>query len=77
MGIKRTRLGKTLALPIRRVDGSGRVTMPDRMRRALGITPDTPVTFELVGDAIIMRRDGKPGCPHCGGTGLAEFVEEV
>lgn len=38
------------------VTEKGQVTIPIEIRRELGILPDTEVEFEVVGDAVLIRR---------------------
>jgi bifunctional DNA-binding transcriptional regulator/antitoxin component of YhaV-PrlF toxin-antitoxin module len=73
MGPTRSRLGKTLALPIRHVDSTGRITLPHKVRRMLGISTNNTFTVDVANGAIVMRPAGDPPCPHCAGTGLQEF----
>ncbi|HPS78919.1 MAG TPA: AbrB/MazE/SpoVT family DNA-binding domain-containing protein [Thermoanaerobaculaceae bacterium] len=38
------------------VTEKGQVTIPIEIRRKLGILPDTEVEFEVVGDAVVIRK---------------------
>ena len=38
----------------------GQVTIPIEIRERLGLTPETEVQFTLKGDAVQMRRAGRP-----------------
>lgn len=37
------------------IDRFGRILIPKRLRQRLGLSPDTPVRFEVVGDALVVR----------------------
>lgn len=76
MSKSRRELTRTLALPIRHMDGTGRVTLPHKVRRMLGLKKDDNLTVETVNGCIVMRPVASPEpCPHCLGTGLKEFSE--
>ncbi|MBI4612092.1 MAG: AbrB/MazE/SpoVT family DNA-binding domain-containing protein [Planctomycetes bacterium] len=45
-----------------RITSKGQVTIPQDMRLRLGLLPHTEVEFEVVGNAVKIRRpSGKPG----------------
>lgn len=45
-----------------RITSKGQVTIPQDIRLRLGLLPDTEVEFEVVGNAVRIRRAaGKPG----------------
>jgi AbrB family looped-hinge helix DNA binding protein len=45
-----------------RITAKGQVTIPIEIRHKLGLLPDTEVEFELVGNAVRVRRaTGAPG----------------
>ena len=43
------------------VTAKGQVTIPIEIRRKLGILPDTEVEFEVVGDAVLIRKARRGG----------------
>jgi AbrB family looped-hinge helix DNA binding protein len=43
------------------VTAKGQVTIPIEVRRQLGILPDTEVEFEIVGDAVVIRKSRVQG----------------
>lgn len=71
MATTRTRLGKMPALPIRHMGGTGRITLPHRVRRELQLQPNDQFTVDVVNGCIIIRPVGDAPCPHCAGTGAA------
>ena len=44
-----------------RITSKGQVTIPQHIRDALGLLPDTEVEFELDKDAVRIRRAAVPG----------------
>ena len=44
------------------VSSRGQITLPAAVRGALGLTPGTPVAFELVSGGVLLRKGG--GGPH-------------
>jgi AbrB family looped-hinge helix DNA binding protein len=43
-----------------RISTKGQITVPQAVRDRLGLPPGTPVTFELIEGAVILRK----GTPH-------------
>jgi AbrB family looped-hinge helix DNA binding protein len=43
-----------------RITSKGQVTIPQRIREALGLLPDTEVEFELQRDAVRLKRAATP-----------------
>jgi AbrB family looped-hinge helix DNA binding protein len=43
-----------------RITSKGQVTIPQHIREALGLLPDTEVEFELAKDAVMVRRASQP-----------------
>lgn len=54
----------------RKIDELGRVVIPRDYREALDLTPQTPLTMELVGESIVIKRRTH-SCALCG-TEIAE-----
>jgi AbrB family looped-hinge helix DNA binding protein len=45
-----------------RITSKGQVTIPPEIRRRLGLQPETEVEFEVVGNAVRIRKiAGRPG----------------
>ncbi len=55
----------------RKIDELGRVVIPRDYREALSLTPQTPLTMDLVGDSIVIKKRTLT-CALCG----AEIAEE-
>ena len=52
---------------IRSVDNLGRLVLPKELRKALDITPDTPLEIMTEGNTILLRRYQPAGaCVLCG-----------
>ena len=49
----------------RKIDELGRVVIPRDYREPLGLTPQTPLTMELVGDTIVIKKRTQT-CALCG-----------
>ena len=49
----------------RKIDELGRVVIPRDYREALGLTPQTPLTMDLVGDTIVVKKRTLT-CALCG-----------
>jgi AbrB family looped-hinge helix DNA binding protein len=45
-----------------RITSKGQVTIPQEIRRRLGLQPETDVEFDVVGNSVRMRKaQGRPG----------------
>ncbi len=55
----------------RKLDELGRVVLPRDYREALGLTPQTPLTMDLAGDTIVIKKRTLT-CALCG----AEIPED-
>ena len=42
-----------------RITSKGQVTIPQKIRKRLGLLPHCEVEFEIVGDSVRMRKAGK------------------
>lgn len=49
----------------RKIDELGRVVIPRDYREALSLTPQTPLTMDLVGDTIVIKKRTLT-CALCG-----------
>jgi AbrB family looped-hinge helix DNA binding protein len=49
-------MGMGILMGISRIDGRGRVTLPEKLRRELALHPGDPVLVEKAEESIIVRR---------------------
>ena len=47
---------KTAALHISRVSSKGQITLPKKVRAAIGVHPGESVAYDVVGDVVTLRR---------------------
>jgi AbrB family looped-hinge helix DNA binding protein len=49
-------MGMGILMGISRIDGRGRVTLPEKLRRELALHPGDPVLVEKAEESIVVRR---------------------
>ncbi len=60
----------------RKIDELGRIVIPRDYRRALGLTPQTPLEMELNGETIVVRKKTR-SCVLCGAPATERFEIEL
>jgi AbrB family looped-hinge helix DNA binding protein len=56
-----------------RITSKGQVTIPIEIREKLGLLPDSEVEFELVGNAVRLRKARRPRKPSRGRSLVARL----
>lgn len=65
-----------------RITSKGQVTIPQEIRRKLGLLPHSEVQFDIVGNSVRIRKKGKPMSrgemivEHLRGTGNKRYTTD-